>query len=310
MKKALLVNISDIGDIVSSSILADSLIEQSYEVSFLIPKFVHALWETHPHLKLVTEKDVKNESFDLIVDLTSDKKSRQLVRSIKAKTKLGRIKDTWQRLRHWVTYTNMVPKKFDGHIVRDYYPLLHFLNDHQERIPQLSGKASWPELFGFNSDTRAVAIHFGAHNPKRVIPEYLLTHVIQALHERGFKIILIGTEDEIAQEIIQKNQNIPIYKKLSLADVKSVLLASKLFVGADSGILHIASALGVPAVGVYGPNVPRRSGPLHPNITIFEQNLDCRPCNQNLECPIGVKCMMTLDKDQFLAQILKKLNVQ
>jgi heptosyltransferase-2 len=201
----------------------------------------------------------------------------------------------------------MVPKKFNGHIVGDYYPILRALHDSENRIPHLDGKKTWPVQFGFAPDEKVVSIHFGAHNPKRVIPENLLSHLIQNLHQHGYKIVLIGTEEEIAKDLIEKNQGVPIYKKLSLSEVKSVLLLSKLFVGADSGILHICAALDVPAIGVYGPNVPRRSGPLSQKVTIFEQNLDCRPCNQNVECPIGVKCMVNLDKNEFLKLALSKL---
>lgn len=308
MKKALLVNISDIGDIVSSSIILDALVDQSYEVSFVMPKYAHVLWNTHPSIRLFTKEDMPKEKFDLVVDLTSDKNSRKIVRSIDATVKIGRIKDTWQRLRHWVTYSKMVPKKMDGHIVGDYYPILEALNDSHKRNPTLMGERSWPAQYGFTPDEKVVSIHFGAHNPKRVIPETLLTHAIQNLHAAGYKIVLIGTEEDIAANIIEKNQNIPIYKKLSLAEVKSVLLSSKLFIGADSGILHIAAALGVPSIGVYGPNVPRRSGPRNPKVSFFEQDLECRPCNQNVECPIAVKCMMTLDKNKFLDLIKSKLS--
>lgn len=307
MKKALLINVSDIGDIVSSSVILESLRQQSYEVTFLMPKFVHSLWDTDKEIKLIGPDEASKNSYDLVVDLTSDKNSRKLVRSIKAKAKIGRIKSTWQRMRHWVTYTTMVPKKMDGHIVGDYYPILEALHDSEKRNPRLIGNKVWPAKYGFTEDTKVVAIHFGAHNPKRVIPEFLVTYAIKNLHQMGYKIVLIGTEEEIAAEIIQKNDNIPVYQKLSLAEVKQVLLCSKLFIGADSGILHIAAALGVPSIGVYGPNVPRRSGPRTPDVSFFEQDLECRPCNQNVECPIGVKCMVTLDEKKFLELILKKL---
>lgn len=307
MKKAVLVNISDIGDIVSSSIILDALNTQGYDVSFVMPKFVHPLFQDQKVNLLAPDQNIK-ESFDLLIDLTSDKKSRKLVRTLKSRQKIGRIKDFWQKVRHWVTYTAMVPKKYDGHIVRDYYPILRKMGDDTNRLPHLDAETRFPSILQLSDSDKVVAIHFGAHNPKRVIPEYLITKVITELNDRGFKIVLLGTEDDIAQEIIKKNNNIPIYKKLSLLEVKQVLKTSKLFIGADSGILHIASALNVPSVGVYGPNVPRRSGPLSPSVTIIEQDLDCRPCNQNIECPYNVKCMMTLDSQMFLDHVLKRLN--
>jgi ADP-heptose:LPS heptosyltransferase len=306
MNKALLVNISDIGDIVSSSIILESL-RKNYKVSFMMPKFVHGLWENDTAIKLHGLDEIPQDHFDLVIDLTSDKASRKIVRSIKADRKIGRIKNTWQRMRHWWTYSDMVSKKFDGHIVGDYTPVLSILKDQSPRVPSLSGVKKWPEKFSFSEDEKVVSIHFGAHNPKRVIPEALISHVIKNLNEQGYKIVLIGSEEHIAKEIIKKNADIPTYKPLTLSEVKNVLLCSKLFIGADSGILHISAALGVSSIGVYGPNVPRRSGPRSEKVTFFEQKLDCRPCNQNIECPIDVKCMKTLDKNVFWDLILDKL---
>ena len=307
MKKILLVDIADIGDIVSGSVVFDSLRAQGHEITYLMPKFVHGLWDSIPNVKLVGPDATFTEKFDLIVDLTSDGRSRRIVRKIKAKEKLGRVKSLWQRMRHWRTYTQMVAKKADGHIVGDFYPVLNALNDSEKRLPHLEAKAVWPEKFGFTSDDKVVAIHFGAENPKRRISEHILSHTIQNLHARGYKIVLLGTEEEVAHNLIAKNNNIPIYIKTTLSEVKQVLLCSKLFIGACSGILHIAGALKVSSVGVYGPSLVRISGPRSGTISFFEQDLPCRPCNQNIPCPISEACMKTMDEKKFLEVVLSRL---
>lgn len=307
MKKALLINISDIGDIVSSSVILDSLLEKSYDVTFMMPRFVHSLWDDLMGIKLITQEEIPVHEFDLVIDLTSTKISRRIVRQLKSKVKIGRSKHLWQRMRHWVTYSKMVNKKMDGHIVGDYYPILKHLQDSTQRMPNLAGKRQWPKRFNFSDNTKAVSIHFGAHNPKRIIPEFLISAAVQHLSALGYKIILIGTEEEIASEIIAKNQNVPIYKKLSLSEVKSVILCSELFIGADSGILHIAASLDVASIGIYGPNTPQISGPRNTKVSFFEQNLECRPCNQNVECPIAVKCMTDLNEKAFIELIDNKL---
>lgn len=307
MKKILLVDIADIGDIVSGSIVFDSLRAQGHDITYMMPKFVHPLWDSTPNVKLVGPEATFNDKFDLIVDLTSDGRSRKIVRKIKAKSKLGRVKSTWQRVRHWVTYSKMVAKKQDGHIVGDFYPVLNALSDNEKRLPHLEGKREWPKKFGFTSDDKVVAIHFGAENPKRRISEHILTHTIQALHKKGYKIVLLGTETEVAENLIKKNNNIPIYLKTDLSEVKQILLCSELFIGACSGILHIAGALDVNSVGVYGPSLVRISGPRNSKVSFFQQDLECRPCNQNIDCPIGEKCMKTMDENKFLDLVLSKL---
>lgn len=307
MKKILLIDIADIGDIVSGSIVFDSLRAQGHEITYLMPKFVHSLWDSTPNVKLVGPDATFTEKFDLIVDLTSDGRSRKIVRRIKAKEKIGRVKSTWQRVRHWTTYTKMVPKKLDGHIVGDFYAILDALNDHEKRLPHLEAKAEWPAKFGFTPDDKVVSIHFGAENPKRRISEHILSYTIQALHKMDYKIVLLGTETEIAEDLIKKNNNIPIFHKTTLGEVKQVLLCSKLFIGACSGILHTAGALDVNSIGVYGPTLTRVSGPRSKMVSFFQQDLDCRPCNQNIDCPIGEICMKTMDEKKFFEFVLSKL---
>lgn len=305
---ALLINVSDIGDIVSSMVVLDCLIEKGYEVFFHTPNFCKGLFEADKRVAFISLDDAKKKKFDITIDLSSHKQSRKIVRQIRSKMKVGRVKDTWQKMRHWITYTHMVSKKFTGHIIEDYYPILVLLNDSNRRIPFLQSVSSGlKQRLGYKTEDKIVSIHFGAHNPKRVIPENLISGAIKHLDEHGYKIFLLGTETEIAEDILKKNNNIPQYKKLNLAEVKEILTDSSLFIGADSGILHMASALKTNSIGIYGPNTPKRSGPRGEKVTIFDQPLDCRPCNQNIACPIDVKCMKTLSLTDFLKLIDNKL---
>lgn len=299
--KALLLNISDIGDIVSSMVILDPLLQKGYEVFFHAPGFCQGLFSGDGRVQYLDLVSAQKMHFDLLIDLTSARESRPLVKSIKSKVKLGRIKTPWKKLRYFLTYNRFVAKNPTGHIVGDYAFITESLGLPTKDRPRLHVlKTDILERLGFKQSDKLVSIHFGAHNPKRVIPENLISAAINFLNERGFKIFLIGTEDEIAQEILRKNNHIPMYKKLNLSEVKEVLAFSKLFIGADSGILHMAAALNVPSIGVYGPNTPQRSGPLGEHVKIFEQNLDCRPCNQNIPCPIDVKCMKTLSPNTLL----------
>lgn len=299
---ALIVHISDIGDIICGSVVLDSLVEQGFEVSLLVPKALPPLFHNDSRLKnIYTIDQIPSQKFDWIFDLTSDSKSRKLMRKLNGRKKVGRVKDLWQKLRHWVTYHKMVPKMLNHHIVDDYYPVIRLMGDESSRIPQLKTKT--PRL------EKTVGIHFGAHNAKRVIPIHLLKSAISFLHEQGFIIHLLGTENEMAQEILRETNNIPRYEKRSLGEVKDLLASLSLFIGADSGLLHIAAALETPAIGIYGPNVTRRSGPKNASVSFFEKDLPCRPCNQNVECPINVECMRTLQGDDLVSEIRRRLKL-
>jgi heptosyltransferase-2 len=66
--------------------------------------------------------------------------------------------------------------------------------------------------------------------------------------------------------------------------------ASRLFLTNDSGAMHIASALGVPTVAVFGPTNPATTGPAGPWARIVSNPVDCAPCLLR-ECPIDHRCM-------------------
>jgi ADP-heptose:LPS heptosyltransferase len=81
--------------------------------------------------------------------------------------------------------------------------------------------------------------------------------------------------------------------KISLLDLCYILKDASLFVGVDSGLMHLASALDIPVVGIFGPTDPFYVGPLNTrSAAVREEGLDCMPCylkgceerlNKNLE---------------------------
>ena len=81
-------------------------------------------------------------------------------------------------------------------------------------------------------------------------------------------------------------------------------------IGNDSGPLHIAVAMGVPTLGIYGPTNPALQGPYgDKNLSVVNDKLDCLYCNL-LDCPIGNICMTELSKDKIIEKVqeLVKIN--
>lgn len=82
---------------------------------------------------------------------------------------------------------------------------------------------------------------------------------------------------------------------LSLAELRAVCDRAALFIGGDSGPLHIASTSDVPIVALYGPTLPERSEPWRPS-SIPTANVDagalpCRPCDQRVCAPGDFRCL-------------------
>jgi ADP-heptose:LPS heptosyltransferase len=83
--------------------------------------------------------------------------------------------------------------------------------------------------------------------------------------------------------------------EVSLAELRALLERAALFIGGDSGPLHVAGTSGVPIVGLYGPTLSVRSAPWRPRRYVTEsvelRELPCRPCHQRACEPGDFRCL-------------------
>jgi len=65
----------------------------------------------------------------------------------------------------------------------------------------------------------------------------------------------------------------------------------------DSGLMHVAAALGVPVVAIFGSTDPARTGPLGENCRVVRKPLPCAPCLKT-HCPEKRECMEKITVDE------------
>jgi heptosyltransferase-2 len=82
--------------------------------------------------------------------------------------------------------------------------------------------------------------------------------------------------------------------------------ACELFLTNDSGAMHIASALGVPTIAVFGATDDAATGPTGPNARVVRQPVECSPCLLR-ECPIDHRCMSRVSADRVVKEALALL---
>ena len=107
-------------------------------------------------------------------------------------------------------------------------------------------------------------------------------------------VILFGTDAEAqVSETIKtglRRPPIDLTGKTRIADLPALLSQCHLFLGNDSGAMHVAAAVGLPVVAVFGPTDPDGTAPVTPRASIVQQKPYCSPCFLR-HCPTDHRCM-------------------
>jgi lipopolysaccharide heptosyltransferase I len=102
----------------------------------------------------------------------------------------------------------------------------------------------------------------------------------------------------------------PVTFPTSLYQLIALLKRSQLFVGGDTGPLHLAAACGTPIVGIFGPTDPLRNGPFSPEDIVVSHQVPCGPCYKRT-CPIYNKeCLRLVQVDEVFEAVLRRLSAK
>jgi heptosyltransferase-2 len=120
----------------------------------------------------------------------------------------------------------------------------------------------------------------------------------------GHTVWVIGSakEEAIGREVAEASGGaaVNLCGRTSLDDAVVLLSGADIVVSNDSGLMHVAAALGRPLVALYGSSSPGFTPPLSPAARIVTLGLECSPCFARV-CPLGhFNCMMRLDPDRVL----------
>jgi heptosyltransferase-2 len=129
--------------------------------------------------------------------------------------------------------------------------------------------------------------------------------------EFGFDVVIIGSEVErsIAETIQERMRNrvAVLNGKTSLETLIGVIAESSLVVTNDSGPMHIAAAVGVPTVAIFGATDDRVTSPYGQRTRVVKEPVDCSPCMLR-ECPIDHRCMTRVTAEQVCKAAREVLN--
>lgn len=179
-------------------------------------------------------------------------------------------------------------------------------------VPIKRESDEWTQQF-FNDhcvqpSERLIAIHPGASCVSKRWPAKRFIEITTKLITCfSFKVVIIGAmaDKEIAGEIISSVQGsvIDATGKTSLSQLISLLKKCDLLISNDSGPVHIASALGIAVISIFGRNQaglsPVRWGPLGEKSIALHKDVGCKVCLAH-NCQIGFRCLEAIKSEDML----------
>ena len=165
-------------------------------------------------------------------------------------------------------------------------------------VPEENRQRAAEFLFsaGVNPDNLRIAIGAGAsYGSAKCWPPDRFAELANRLRgQSGVDVILFGTPAEAAvSSAIAARMRCPpidLTGKTSIADLPALLSQCHLFIGNDSGAMHVAAAVGLSVVAVFGPTDPFGTAPVTPHCTIVQEKPYCSPCFLR-RCPTDHRCM-------------------
>ncbi|GJL79141.1 MAG: ADP-heptose--LPS heptosyltransferase [Nitrospinaceae bacterium] len=176
---------------------------------------------------------------------------------------------------------------------------------------------------GWEKNQVLMMVHPGTSKPQRSWHSERFGILCQNLLKKySVKIILLGNhkDAELLTQIrkFSPEQVVPVPPDMDLREVAALLEKSHLFIGNDSGMMHLASMVDTPIVGIFGPGSSRTSGPFidEEKLEIVSKNFECSPCRQKFfkECkpsphnkPYCLEDISVNDVAEAVARLMKKI---
>ena len=159
---------------------------------------------------------------------------------------------------------------------------------------------------------KVICIGLESSTPNRDWPFEYNKELSRKLIADGFKVVWLGESMRYETELVDDETNdigvINLVRKTKLREAIALIALSDVFVGPISGLLHVAAALEIPSVGLFGAYSPKiRDKFWIKNVNLWHK-LECAPCNEHwTECPKGhpAPCMKILQPEEVYETVVQ-----
>jgi lipopolysaccharide heptosyltransferase II len=262
--------------------------------------------------------------FDIAIDLHGGPRAAWLTWASRAPMRIG-----YQTAgRSWM-YTHLVAPSEDlapRHSVRNQWDLLAPLGieapDPARDAVEMPGDPAVEDRVerrlreaGIRPDDALVVVHVSAGNPfRRWPPEAFAQMVIELARRdpmRRFVLTSGPSDQDVAHAIVDRVRErlgpatVVSHPEFDIAELRSLTARAAVYIGGDSGPLHIAATTQAPIVALFGPTLAERSMPWR-DPRWFAEAIDngplpCRPCHQRTCVPGDFRCLTGIDPDRVVA---------
>lgn len=336
-ERILIIRLSSLGDILLATPVIDRVRAAwpAAHVTFLVDRGYQDLVRTHPGLDAVVEFDAQGahrgpqgiamlsealRPVELVIDLQHKVRSVLLSLLLRPARRLQLVKrgttevvrallgqDSILRAPHQIERYLAVlegqapPAPPDFTARPRLYPDPRWLADAAARLPEAGGPYA--------------ALVLGARQRTKLWPARHWEALGRMLRERGLRPVLVGDPANgvpAGPVAARLGGSLPVFEDGSLGDLAGVLSRCRVVVSPDSGPGHMAAALGVPVVTLFGPTSPERWAPRGERAASLSLGLSCSPCSNHGSgaCPLGtLECLEALPPERVAEEALRLAGV-
>ncbi len=336
IEKILLIRLRRIGDVVMTTPAVAALKKSlpHAHLTYIVEEPYRRLVDRNPHLDSVISLPpnqkllsfmsfifkLRRVKYDALVDFHGGPRASQIALLCRARLKIG-YELKYKGFYYHVRLPRALPGGAPIHSVENHLNLVRVLGISVAEPPPLELPPALPRekkkvenLWTQNGLDigRAVVLHIGAGNVFRDWGVENFAALIELLGQTpGVRVILVGsTADKARESDILARLNLPVLSlvgSLNLIELREVISRAALFVGPDSGPMHIAAATPTPLVALFGPTLPENFAPWKAEATIIARDLDCRPCRQRRCAFRDFRCLRSIQPEEVYAACLPYL---
>ena len=267
--------------------------------TFLYLRFIHNLRRTHCDVTIDLQAGVASSMVSLLsgapLRVGNSNAKRPYIYNTRVDLPVGKHKVH--------SYTKIAEAL--GASVDDPYYRLHSSGQRRDSLIKSL------ELQGVSSDRPIISVHAGAGNIHKQWTTEGFAEITDWLFSEGFQVVFVGADRDLDKtKAIMSRLNHKAYDlggRLSLGELMALFEMSSLFLGNDSGPMHLAAAVGTPVVGLFGPVDEKRWRPLSPNSVVLRGQDPCEDCRDQRKDCHDFPCITTLPPDKVKQAISELL---